>query len=155
MLRWKSRAVLIFALLALPGCDPIYTLGVRTQLAPAPAPSCIEAALRAVPGRTVNRPTASENGGFLIGVDGPIKPDGPWDATLQVDRLRDSTQVLRLQYMWMGTARMRPLEEQRRMVADGTALLTAVRTVCAPASAEPIQCFARGMGGSPACAPPA
>ncbi|HET6763239.1 MAG TPA: hypothetical protein VFH27_06195 [Longimicrobiaceae bacterium] len=154
MMRTPIRAVLILAVLLLPGCDPLYTLGVRTKLSPAPASSCIEAALRASPGRTVHRSSGSDSTGFLIGMNGGA-PGGPWNAALQVDRARDSTQVLSLQYWWMGTARTRPLTDQRQMVADGAALLTAIRAACAPASAAPIECYARGLDGSPACRPPA
>jgi hypothetical protein len=150
-----TRSVLIAAVLLLPGCDPAYTLGVRTQLSPAPTASCIEAALRADSGRMVLRSTGSDSAGFVISHIHGRGAGVRSGASLQVDWAGDSAKVLRLQYSWLGTARNVPLADQRQMLSEGSALLAEIRGACAPASPAPVQCFTRGFGGSPACAPPA
>lgn len=157
---FAARCASLLAL-ALGACDPAYTLGARTRLAPAPTPTCVGAALKSSPHYAEVRPLDSYQGtGFRVAVHDSVLAargrlaTGWYTVTVRVDTAtaRDSAGALSLSYMWMGGARSVPLDEQRRLLSVAADVLAGLRTACAPAaSPSAVECFARGLGGAPAC----
>ncbi|HEX8674314.1 MAG TPA: hypothetical protein VF710_20615 [Longimicrobium sp.] len=72
-------------------------------------------------------------------------------AHLLLDGWGGRVPTLEIVFIWHGTARSRPLEEQRRLVAAATRVLEELRARCVPAASEPIECVAVGKGGRAAC----
>jgi len=167
------------ASLLLASCDYAYRVGARqrftgpgivapAQRTPAAADSspgpldaaatgdCLEQALRASPTRRdVERWSVAKNlrsreaGMNFVAIDS--SGEGHY-AHLLLDGWDGRAPTLEVVFIWHGTARSRPLEEQRRMVAAATRVLQELRARCVPAASGPIECVAEGKGGRAACA---
>lgn len=167
------------AFLLLASCDYAYRVGARqrftgpgivapAQRTPATADSasgpldaaatgdCLEQALRASPTRrnverwSVGKALRSREAGMnFVATDS--SGEGHY-AHLELDGWDGRTPTLEVVFIWHGTARSRPLEEQRRMVTAATRVLEEVRARCVPAATGRVECVAERKGGRAACA---
>ena len=154
----RTCFLLLFTLPVLAGCDPLYTTQYRQALAPAPAPSCVAAALRGSPlAAVVWRDTTDRSPGarsnYVVTVRDSLTIGGRWSAHVVEGGAGDSAWV-RLAYSYMSYHTPRPAERARR-AAQARELLEHVRVRCAPATPREVQCkSAGGVGGQrDACAP--
>jgi hypothetical protein len=121
----------------------------------AAAGDCMEQALRASPMRrnverwSVGKDLRSSEAGMNFVV---IDSTGEGNyAHLLLEGWGGRVPTLEVVFIWHGTARSRPLEEQRRLVAAATRVLEELRARCVPAASGPIECVAVGKGGRAAC----
>jgi len=154
----RAWTLLVLALPAMAGCDPLYTTHYRQALAPAPAPSCVSAALSASPlAAVVWRDTTDQAHGtaatYVITVRDSLTRFGRWSARVEEGATGDSAWV-RASYSHMSYNTPSPAERARWATQVGE-LLEAVRTRCSPATPREVQCKSvGGFGGqSGACTP--
>jgi hypothetical protein len=124
----------------------------------AAAGDCMEQALRASPmRRDVERWRVAKNlrsreaGMNFFATDSILQGESHY-ANLSLEGWDGRVPTLEVVFIWHGTARSRPLEEQRRMVAAASRVLEEVRARCVPAARGPVECVAEGKGGRAACA---
>src|SRR5688500_18070704 len=101
----RACSIGMLALPAMAGCDPLYTTQYRQSLAPAPAPTCVEAALSASPlAAVVWRDTADQGRGtaanYVVTVRDSLTSGGRWTARVAQDGAADSA-WLRVSYSYM------------------------------------------------------
>ena len=150
MSRPACSLVMLF-LAAMAGCDPLYTTQYRQSLAPAAAPTCVEAALGSSPlAAVVWRDTADVDRGtaasFVVTVRDPLTPGGRWTARVAQGGVGDSAWV-RVSHSYMGYETPRTID-QARWAAQARELLEEVRSRCAPATPPDIECKSiGGLGG--------
>lgn len=142
---------ILILLTSLGACDPGYTIGARTQVAPTTTDSCLVAAMRDSSQHRDLR--------FTDGKQGPLWPVLMYDsaariwrhASLRVGPVTDSILPVQLTTSWIGNAQSVPLSHQRRFTAAAASELERISMVCARSSSARIECVATGGGGHPAC----
>lgn len=158
----RSLIAILSTVLVVAACDPVYTLGARTQFTPAPTTGCVGASLKASPRYAEVQPLDPHQGtGFrltlhdsaLAGRGGKVP--GWRHVTLRVESAgTDSASAVSLAYVWLGGAESVPLGVQRQLLVLAADVLGDLRAACAPGAPSPVvECFARGLGGAPACRP--
>ena len=149
------RALLGLVLIAVSGCDPLFTMQFRQSLAPRPEENCLAAALRASPLAAVVWPDSTHRGRYIVTVRDSLWPGGAWQVHVDQGGARDSTWV-DASYSYMGYATP-PRAVRARWAGQARDILDTVRVRCSPAVPLDVHCrnigFIGGQRG--ACVAPA
>ena len=138
------HALLCLCLVALTGCDPLFTMQFRQSLAPKPQESCVEAALRASPLAAVVWQDATRNGAasYVVTMRDSLVPGGAWQLHIDQGGAHDSVWV-DASYSYMGYATP-PRTVRARWAAEARDILDTVRVRCS--TAVPLDVHCRNIG---------
>ena len=141
--RCGRRYAMFLALPSLVACDPASFVRVRQTLRPTPAPTCLEAALRASPlvrEVTPERASRGEAEDIVVVLRDSLALDSAWTARVTRAMSRDSMALVTVDYTWVLYRGPRNAAERARLQGLLTTLLDEVRHACAPDSPSPVEC---------------